>query len=73
MRSLIEFIVILTISLTVIQLNAVQGRNVAEKCPILSPIDVKKYDCGKEFLPAIGLAHNADKNVSIVKAGEFPW
>lgn len=72
MRSF-RFAVILTILLLLIQLNAVQGRSVAEKCPILSPSDVKTYDCGKQFLPAVELAYDADKNASIVKEGEFPW
>lgn len=55
------------------QLNAVQGRNVAEKCPVLSASDVKAYDCGKRFLPVVGFTHNVDKKASIVREGEFPW
>lgn len=55
------------------QLNAVQGRKVTEKCPVLSQSDAKEYDCGKRFLPAVGLAHNFDKKASIVREGEFPW
>lgn len=51
-RSLFGFFITVTILLTLTQLNAVQGRNISEKCSVLSPSELKSNNCGKQFLPA---------------------
>lgn len=64
-------LIIFSFSTLFMQLNEVYGQNLAKKCQVLSPEDVNRYQCGKQFVEQ-EQAYNSN-NASIVELGEFPW
>lgn len=63
--------ILLTILLT--HSNAFHGQNSTKTCRVFSPDELNVYNkCGEQFV-AHGLAHNSNRNASIVKKAEFPW